>query len=100
MPSSTTLVERPSLSKVRPRFALVILATGRIFSRRGGTLKAQAADSDNAPKAAALVMVTGNQEVIGDKIMYFPAQPLSSREVEAEMLSSEDTAQCRFFGGR
>jgi len=44
-------------------------------------------------------MVTGNQEVIGDKIMYFPAQPLSSREVEAEMLSSEDTAQGRFIGG-
>jgi len=43
--------------------------------------------------------VTGSQEVIGDKISYFPAQPFSSREVEAEMLSSEDTAQGRFFGG-
>src|SRR2546425_12296314 len=43
--------------------------------------------------------VTGSQEVIGDKISYFPAQPFSSGEVEAEMLSSEDTAQRRFFGG-
>jgi len=43
--------------------------------------------------------VTGSQEVIGDKISYFPAQPSSSREVEAEMLSGEDTAQRRFFGG-
>ena len=43
--------------------------------------------------------VTGSQEVIGDKISYFPAQPSSSREVEAEMLPGEDTAQRRFFGG-
>ena len=43
----------------------------------------------------------GSQKVIGDKLSYFPPQPLSSREVEAEMLSSEDTAQRRFFrGGR
>jgi len=43
--------------------------------------------------------LTGSQEVIGDEISYLAAQPLSSREVEAEMLSSKDTAQSRFFGG-
>src|SRR5882672_3485816 len=42
--------------------------------------------------------MTGNEEVLRDKMSYFPAQPLSRREVEAEMLSSEDTAQSRFFG--
>ena len=46
-----------------------------------------------------LFSVEGSEKVIGDKVSYIPAQALSSGEVEPEMLSGEDSAQCRFFGG-